>query len=105
VGSYLVGGKATGGANSTSDTSVGCFLEDAGGIAATKIWDTTDAIVAAGAIQGRGTLSLLSADTFTTEQKIQMDCYSSGGAAHYSNARVWAVKTGNLHATLPIPLD
>lgn len=35
----------------------------------------------------------------------RLRCLTTSGSTSYSDARVWAVNTGTLHATLPLPID
>jgi hypothetical protein len=55
---------------------------------------------------GPNGLSLVSADTFSASQTVMLTCSdATGSVTTWHDPRVWAIKTGNLHATLPIPLD
>jgi hypothetical protein len=97
AGSYLIGAKV--GMSGASGYG-SCFIapSTAGGSGS---WDSGAAALPA---SGPGaTLSLAGADTFTAQQTIVLDCASSPAGASYGNVRLWAIKTGALHATLPLP--
>ena len=53
----------------------------------------------------RATIPLAGAATFTAPTKITAQCTQVANGVNVSEARLWAIKTGNLHATLPLPLD
>lgn len=98
-GRYLIGAKINMEGSTTSQT-VDCFL--APSLAAGPgSWD--GAITTLPVNTAQATMSLAGADTFSSQQTIVMGCSSTPTGASYANARLWATKTGSLHAKLPLP--
>lgn len=100
AGSYLIGAKVSV-AGSASLQTASCFIapSTAGGAGT---WDSdATSLPTSGA---EASLSLTGADTFKSQQTIVLDCASSPAGASYTNARLWAIKSGALHAILPIPI-
>jgi hypothetical protein len=96
-GSYMLGANlfVTAGA---LDTRINCHLQAPG---AGTLWDYQLMDLPA---SKAGSMSLASAATFTTNQGVELACNGSN-ASTAVDGRVWAIKTGNLHATLPVPHD
>ena len=105
AGSYVLGASTLADkvGNTTGTTSsFNCFLEDSSASGAT-IWDNkrtstlTDTSPTA-------SLTLAGADTFNAPHTIKVICNPNGHLL-IQNTRLWAIKTGSLHATLPLPLS
>ncbi len=107
AGSYLLGAKVLLAQHTSGGTSlVDCKLESSDpGLPV--LWDETAAPLLTDT-SIRSNLSLAGVDTFTAGQNVKVICTtfdtatSTAGAA---NVRLWAIKTGTLHATLPLPHD
>jgi hypothetical protein len=101
AGSYLLGAKANL-ALVSGTPSAFCRLASPSGGA----WDYVNPALSA-ADPGPKFVSLAGADTFATPTVVTFECYGTNGSAYsYTNARVWAIKTGSLHApALPLPSD
>jgi hypothetical protein len=98
AGSYLIEAKLF--VHSTTDNQVWCHLRQS--VNQNPFWDYTVESLAVG---GYGTVMLAGADTFTADQTVRVLCWGSPNAANFTDARLWAIKTGSLHATLPLPHD
>jgi hypothetical protein len=107
AGSYLLGAKVGLQAQShgSSPPEVYCMLREKSAYAVgDPYWDLSGATVTTVGAYGKATLSLASADTFTGERTVRLVCNNpSGDGIDSWNARVWAIKTANLHTTLPVP--
>jgi hypothetical protein len=68
-----------------------------------KTWDQVDGPLMTDE-SPRTSLSMAGADTFSSEQAVKVFC-SAAVETNTVNTRLWAIRTGNLHATLPLPLD
>jgi hypothetical protein len=104
AGSYLLGGSmwiATPGVPGTV-TEVSCLLESSEG-AGKVVWDESYPAPMPYTAP-RTTLSLSGADSFSATQDVKIFCNSTADA-NAMNVRLWAIKTGNLHANLPLPID
>jgi hypothetical protein len=103
AGSYVLGASTLADKMAPPTTSsFNCFLEDSSASGAT-IWDNkrtstlTDTSPTA-------SLTLAGADTFNAPHTIKVICNPNGHLL-IQNTRLWAIKTGSLHATLPLPLS
>jgi hypothetical protein len=102
-GSYLLGAKTNLALVPASQpASAFCRLASPSGGA----WDYVNPTLS-GTDPGPKFVSLAGADTFATPTVVTFECYGTDGSAYsYTNARVWAIKTGSLHApALPLPSD
>lgn len=97
-GSYLLGAKVE--IDGTAPGHGDCFIapSTAGGPGA---WD--GALATLPAASSSEVISLAGAATFTSQQTIVLACASTAASSGFNDARVWAIATGNLHATLPLP--
>jgi hypothetical protein len=107
-GSYLLGAKTTI-AGSTTNAAIGadCVINTFVGLGPPMtVLDegslTTGPIAGSG---GSGVVSLAGAATYTSQQTLILSCKSTIGSPNYDDARIWAINTGTLHATLPLPTD
>ena len=105
AGSYLLGAGLwmTKSGAGTGTSSVRCDLQSAD-MAPRIRWDSTHAAQLTDASRSDN-LSLAGADTFTADQVVKLFCSAGPFATNAVNVRLWAIKTGDLHATLPLPLD
>ena len=108
AGSYLLGASmwvAQQSGVGADSSQVTCKLEPDN--VTPFFWDESNASLVT-ATSTRSSLSLAGADTFTADQTVKVFCstFNTGtGAVNAVNVRLWAIKTGNLHATLPLPHD
>jgi hypothetical protein len=97
AGSYLLGAKTS--IYSSAGPTVQCRLAETG--AANAFWDSGSETVST---NGYATFSMVTVATFTAPQEVHLSCISPDPASAF-DARVSAIKTGSLHATLPLPHD
>ena len=102
AGSYLLGASVGLSKTAMGATHFDCSLSD-GTSGTVTTWDVksidlTDTTPSA-------ELSLGGVDTFSAPKSVKVVCDSVSEAVNAANTRLWAIKTGNLHATLPFPLD
>jgi hypothetical protein len=101
AGSYLVGATLWFTELAAGGSEMDCqLMDDVGGSTRLNAGSTlvNDTIT-------RATIPLAGAATFTAPTKITAQCTHVANAVNVSEARIWAISTGNLHATLPLPLD
>jgi hypothetical protein len=80
-----------------------CKLESSETLTHTR-WDQSSASLLTDASPASSP-SLAGADTFTGDQVVKVFCSAFDKATTAINVRPWAIKTGSLHATLPLPHD
>jgi hypothetical protein len=103
AGSYLLGATLWLAKGASGTSQVTCQLESNatfprtyyGASRAPLLTDASD----------RANLSLTGADTFTADQVVKLFCGADNTATGADDVRLWAIKTGNLHAILPLPSD
>lgn len=94
AGSYVL--EATVNVNASPKGEIGCSIETTG--------TTYDGKAVDPAADGANEVIALSgAATFTTPQTLRLDCSTFSTSAFAGNARLFAIKTGRIHATLPLP--
>jgi hypothetical protein len=105
-GSYLIGAKSWAGKNDTTIANVNCELGES---ATGTTWDFARVVLPSG--DSSAVMALGGADTFTTSKDVKLFCSTDNQdvgaipAVNLANTRLWATKTGALHATLPLPND
>jgi hypothetical protein len=106
AGQYLLQAKTTIFASSMNAAGgAACLLTPSLGPSVVP-WDATStAVPAVPTLFSSGVISLAGAASVTAPQTVILACKSTLGVLSFDNARVWAIKTGSLHATLPLPLD
>lgn len=103
AGSYLLGANLWMTKTEMGTSNVRCDLESTNTPPRTR-WDSSRASLLTDD-SNRSNLSLAGADTFTAAQVVKVFCGAGPNATNAVNVRLWAIKTGNLHATLPLPND
>jgi hypothetical protein len=103
AGSYLLGASMWFAKRVAGTSRVQCKLESSETLTDT-VWDQSSASLLTDASPA-SSLSLAGSDTFTTDQVVKVYCSAFDKATNAVNVRLWAIKTGNLHATLPLPHD
>ena len=101
AGSYLIGASMWVAKAASGTSQVTCKLESSDTL---TLWDQSNASLLTDT-STRSSLSLAGADTFPTGQTVRVDCSAFSTATNAVNVRLWAIKTANLHATLPLPHD
>jgi hypothetical protein len=103
AGSYLLGANLWLTKFQPGTSQVNCRLESSDTPPRT-LWDASFSSQLTDT-SSRSNLSLAGADTFTADQIVKVFCGAGPEATNAVNVRLWAIKTGNLHATLPLPND
>jgi hypothetical protein len=103
AGSYLLGASMWLAKQVAGTSQITCKLESSETLPHT-VWDQSSASLLTDA-SPRSSLSLAGADTFTADQVVKVYCSAFDKATNAVNVRLWAIKTGSLHATLPLPND
>jgi hypothetical protein len=103
AGSYLLGASMSFAKQVAGTSQVDCKLESSDTLPLT-FWDQSSTSLLTDA-SPRSSLSLAGADTFTADQVVKVFCNAFDKATIAFNVRLWAIKTGSLHATLPLPRD
>jgi hypothetical protein len=104
AGSYLIGASLFGakGGGASGGTMLACSLKD--GLGGGTVWDGSQTVLTDGA--PKANLSLAGADTFSAPKTIKLFCNQAVAVPVSAiDARLWAIQTGSLHATLPLPTD
>jgi Collagen triple helix repeat (20 copies) len=103
AGSYLLGASMWLAKQVSGTSQITCKLESSDTLPRT-LWDQSSASLLTDASTG-SSLSLAGADTFAAAQVVKVFCGAFDKATNAVNVRLWAIRTGNLHATLPLPND
>ena len=101
AGSYFVGATLWFTEQAPGGSEMDCqLMDDVGGSTRLNAVSTfvNDTIT-------RSTVPLAGAATFTAPAKLWVQCTHVTNVVNVSEARLWAIRTGDLHATLPLPLD
>jgi hypothetical protein len=105
AGSYLLGGKTTILAHAADTSAIADCVIATTIAAGSGTFDQGSAVLPVFTGQtSREVISLAGAATFDSQQTVVLACKTNAGTADYSDARVWATKTGSLHGA-PLPID
>lgn len=101
AGSYVIGASLWFTNGATGTAQLDCYLYDdvAGSTRLNAVSTVIDDATP------RSTVPLSAVATFTSPAKVYVQCYQVAHTVIVSEGRLWAIQTGALHATLPLPLD
>jgi hypothetical protein len=104
AGSYWLGASLAASRTSAmgTSTSVGCSMQEGDPSTPTTVWDGKNTSQL-NDTSTQDNLTLAGADTFNVATTINLVC-TQGAAVQVTNIRLWAISTGALHATLPLPI-
>jgi hypothetical protein len=105
AGSYLLEASMWAVHFGTGRSQLGCTLES-NSIEPRIYWGASRTVV--NDVFDRASLAIAGADTFTTDQIVKVFCDTNndpGSTVRVADIRLRAIKTGNLHATLPLLSD
>jgi hypothetical protein len=103
AGSYLLGASMWVAKQVSGTSQVTCKLESSEP-PFNILWDQSNASLLTDTSY-RSSLTLAGADTFAASQIVGVFCHALSTATNAVNVRLWAIRTGSLHATLPLPHD